>query len=127
MMRRFPQHIYEEFEQAGNRFASTIFALASAGVKLSRVGSFSPGTKLYRGMGGTLQLPDSFYSPDEFGTRSYVELGFMSCSADLQFAVQYSGVQYRKPIPSVMVFDIGAVDRPFDLSGFSQCVLSSVR
>jgi hypothetical protein len=127
MMRRYPQHIYEEFEQAGNRFASTIFALVSAGVKLSRVGSISPGTKLYRGMGGVLQLPDSFYRPDEFGTRSYVEFGFISCTADLKVAMEYSGVRQRKPFPTVMVIEVGAGDRPYDPSDFSQCVLSSVR
>ena len=73
-----------------------------------------------------MQLPDSFYEPDEFGTRSYVELGFMSCTADLHVAMAYSGVRSMKPVPSVIVVDIGAVDRPFVLSDFSQCVLSSV-
>jgi hypothetical protein len=125
-MRRFPPENYKEFEQAGNRFASTIFALASAVVKLSRVGSFSPGTKLYRGL-GFLQLPDSFYRPDEFGTRSYVESAFVQCNADLQVAMRYSVGKQRRPLATVMVFDIGAVDRPCDTSYFSQCVLSSVR
>ena len=126
-MRRYPLETYVEFEQAGNRFASTIFALASAVVKLSRVERFGPATKLYRGLGGTLQLPDSFYEPDEFGTRGYVESGFVLCSADLEVAMAFSGAKKEAPYPSVMVFDIGAVDRPCDTSDFSQCGLSSVR
>ena len=126
-MRRTPLNIYEEFEQAGNRFASTIFAFVSAVVKLSRIGKFSPGTKLYRGTGGIMHLPDSFYSPDDFGTRGYVEVALMSVTADLQVAVQHSGARERKPIPTVMVIVAGAVDRPCFTRDFSQCGLSSVR
>ena len=74
-----------------------------------------------------MQLPDSFYEPDEFGTRSYVELGFMSCTVDLQLAMAYSGVRQRRPLATVMVIEVGAGDRPYDPSDFSQCVHSSVR
>ena len=74
-----------------------------------------------------MQLPDSFYSPDEFGTRGYIEVALMSVSADLQVAVQYSGARERKPVPIVMVIEAGAVDRPCYTRDFSQCGLSSVR
>ena len=74
-----------------------------------------------------MQLPDSFYEPDEFGTRSYVELAFMSCTEDLKVAMAFSGAKNRKPIPTVMVVEVGTVDRPCDTSDFSQCGLSSVR
>jgi len=128
IMRRYPLKMYEEFEQAGNRFASSIFALVSAVVKLSRIGSFSPGTKLYRGLGGCLELPDSFYQPDEFGICSYVENGFASTTADFKIAFQYSGAKDGKPHPAVIVFETGAVDRPCEFSNkFSQCVPSFVR
>jgi hypothetical protein len=128
ILRRFPLATYEKFEQAGNRFSSSIFALVSAVVKLSRVGSVNPGTKFYRGMGGTLQLPDSFHQPDEFGICSYVEEGFNSCTADFHIAFQYSGAKDWKPHPTVLVFETGAVDRPCEFGNeFSQCVSSSVR
>jgi hypothetical protein len=81
MLRQYPMEMYEEFKEAGNRFASTLFAMVSAVVKLSRVETLKPGTKLYRGMGGSMQLPDSFYSPDMFGARGYVENGFLNCSS----------------------------------------------
>jgi hypothetical protein len=128
MLRRFPRDVYEVFKEAGNRFSSTLFALVSALVKLSRVETVKPGTKLYRGMGGSFQLPDSFYSPDEFGTRGYVENAFLSCQTDFQVALQWSGAKSdpRKPFPSVMVFECGAIDRPCSISEFSQCDISSV-
>ncbi len=132
ILRRFPRAMYEELEQAGNRFASTIFALVSAWVKLSRIGSFSHGTKFYRsagrGLGGSHLLPDSFYQPDEFGILSYVENAFVSCTKDIQVAVQYSGVGQRNPPFAILVMETGAVDRPCELgSELSQCVPSSVR
>lgn len=127
MLRQSPMEVYEEFKQAGNRFASTLFAMVSAVVKLSRVETLKPGTKLYRGMGGAFQLPDSFYSPDEFGGRCYVDNGFGSCTEDFELALQYSGVKdEKKPFPSVMVLEWGAIDRPCVMSEVSQCDMSSV-
>ena len=128
MLRRFPRDVYEVFEEAGNRFSSTLFALASALVKLSRVETVKPGTKLYRGMGGSSQLPDSFYSPDEFGGRGYVENGCLYCTLDFEAALYMSGAQShpKRPFPAVMVFECGAIDRPCSIREFSQCDISSV-
>jgi hypothetical protein len=126
MLRQYPMEVYEKFNQAGNRFASTLFAMVSAVVKLSRVETLKPGTKLYRGFGGRMQLPDSFCIPDEFGGRCFVENGFFSCTEHFETARSYSGVREGKPCPSVMVLEWGAIDRPCDMSEFSQCDISSV-
>jgi hypothetical protein len=114
-------------------------------VKLSRVSSLTAGTKVYRGtrtkqvkqrlqlfflgIGGDRQLPDSFFEADEFGTMSFVEPGYMATTAQLEVALDYSGAKDGKPLPQVIVLQVGAVDRkvgavnrPCDTKEFSQCV-----
>jgi hypothetical protein len=127
ILRKFPKEQHDYFEQVGNRFPSTLFAFCSAMVKLSRVSSLTAGTKVYRGIGGDRQLPDSFFQPDECGARSYVEPGYMSTTAQLKVALDYSGSKDGKPMPQVIVLQVGAVDRkvgavnrPCDTSEFAQ-------
>jgi hypothetical protein len=127
ILRQFPEDVYEVFKEAGNRFASTLYALASAVVKLSRVETLKPGTKLYRGMGGSSILPDSFYCPDEFGRSGFVENGFNSCTEKLSILLrQVSAPTTMKRVPTVMVLEWGAIDRPCSMGEFSQCDISSV-
>ncbi len=54
----------------------------SAVQKLARVVPLLPGLKLYRGLGGTVSLPRSFYRTDANGCRGFAEWGFMSTTSD---------------------------------------------
>ena len=120
ILRRFPKELYEVFAKKDNRFSTTIFVLVSAVQKLSRCMNIPAGMMLFRGLGGTLELPDSFTTADENGCKGYCEFGFMSTTADRKVAVQYSGVKDKKPQASIMEIRPNAVDRGADISDFSQ-------
>jgi 5-hydroxyisourate hydrolase-like protein (transthyretin family) len=120
ILRQYPKELHAVFAESDNRFSTTIFVLVSAVQKLSRCMSIPAGMMLYRGLGGTLQLPDSFTNADENGCKGYCEFGFMSTTADRNVAVQYSGVRDKKPQASIMEIRPNAVDRGADISEFSQ-------
>ena len=120
ILRRYPKELYAVFEKGDNRFSTTIFVLVSAVQKLSRCMSIPAGMMLYRGLGGTLELPGSFTHADENGCKGYCEFGFMSTTADRKVAVQYSGVKEQKPRASIMEMQPNAIDRGADISEFSQ-------
>jgi hypothetical protein len=105
---------------SGNLFTTTIFTLVSAIQKLSRTVIVPPGTLLYRGMGGTLEMPDCFYSTDKHGCSGYCEMAFMSTSASRSEAISYSGLTKGKPKASIMVIHPSSVDRGAYISDFSQ-------
>jgi hypothetical protein len=86
ILRRFPKEAYSAFSSTGNLFSTTIFVLVSAVQKISTRMSLPLGTKLYRsilenyrlyasaiitialrGLGGRVELPQSFLRPDERG------------------------------------------------------------
>jgi hypothetical protein len=71
ILRRFPKELYDVFAESDNRFSTTIFVLVSAVQKLSRCMNIPAGMMLYRGLGGTLELPDSFTTADENGCKGY--------------------------------------------------------
>ena len=116
-----PRCVYElKPSDSGNMFTTTIFVLVSAIQKLSRTMIVPPGTLLYRGMGGTLDMPDCFYATDEHGCSGYCELAFMSTSASRNEAVTYSGLASGKPKAAIMVIHPSSVDRGAYISDFSQ-------
>jgi ankyrin repeat protein len=124
VLRRFPAEMYKVFKDANNLFSTTIFVLVSAVNKLSRCMNIPPGTLLYRGLGGTLEFPDSFTRGDTTCTTpnalGFLEFGFMSTSADKSVAVQYSGVKEGKPKAGILQIRPNTVDRGADISEFSQ-------
>jgi hypothetical protein len=120
ILRQFPKELYDVFVKSDNRFSTTIFVLVSAVQKLSRCMHIPAGMLLFRGLGGTLELPDSFTIADENGCKGWTEFGFMSTTADRAVAVQYSGVKDRKPQASILEIRPNAVDRGADISEFSQ-------
>ena len=61
ILRRYPEDLYEMFSQNKNLFTTTIHVLVSAISKLARGSQFPEGTRVYRGLGGTLDLPDHFF------------------------------------------------------------------
>jgi hypothetical protein len=116
-----PRCVYElPSTDSGNMFTTTIFVLVSAIQKLSRTMIVPPGTLLYRGMGGTLDMPDCFYATDEHGCSGYCELAFMSTSASRSEAITYSGLASGKPKAAIMVIHPSSVDRGAYISDFSQ-------
>ncbi len=100
-LRRFPADRFRLFRDGGNLFPTTIFALVSAVVKISRVVKLPPGTPLYRGLGGITDLPRSFSEVDRQGCSGFLDWGFMSTTASLATAVEYSGAKQDKPLPMV--------------------------
>ncbi len=124
VLRRFPADIYQVFKDGDNLFPTTIFVLVSAINKLSRCMNIPPDTLLYRGLGGTLEFPDSFTRADPScitpNALGFLEYGFMSTSADMNVALQYSGVKDGKPKAGILQIRSNAVDRGADISNFSQ-------
>ena len=72
----------------GSRFATTIHILVSAVVKLMRAVRLPAGLPLYRGLGGTTALPESFYRADGNGCRGYTEWSFLSTTSSMAVAVE---------------------------------------
>ncbi len=67
-----------------NSFTTTIFVLISAVQKVAREMKLPEGLRLYRGMGGLMELPTNFFRADPQGRKGYVEWGFMSTTSDEQ-------------------------------------------
>ena len=124
ILRRYPADIYKIYETADNTFPTTIFILVSAIQKLSRCMNIPAGTLLYRGLGGSMELPDTFFVPSQNcitpNALGYCEFAFMSTTQDRSVAVQYSGVRDNKPKASIMEIHPNSVDRGADISEFSQ-------
>jgi hypothetical protein len=123
VLRRYPEDIYKVFKDGDNLFPTTIFVLVSAINKLSRCMNIPPGTLLYRGLGGSLEFPDSFTRPTMCKTPNalgFLEYGFMSTSAVKSVAVQYSGVKKGMPKATILQIHPNSVDRGADISQFSQ-------
>ncbi len=120
ILRQFPKQLYNSFREKDNLFSTTIFVLVSAVQKLSRCMKIPDGMMLYRGLGGTLELPDNFSIADENGCKGYCDFGFMSTTAERAVAVMYSGEKDKKPHASIMEIHPNSVDRGADISEFSQ-------
>lgn len=124
ILRQFPSNVFEAFKVHANLFSTTIFVLASALQKLARQSRVSPETPLFRGLGGsgkfTLELPDSFFKPDDKHCTGYMDFGFQSFTADKDTALTYSGVYQHKPSACMLQIYTNTIDRAADISGFSQ-------
>ncbi len=120
ILRRFPAELYTRFSSGSNTFPTTIFVLVSAVQKLCRCMPIPEGTKLYRGLGGVVDLPEIFRHGDSHGCRGYTEWAFMSTTANKEVAVQYSGAVAGRPRAMVMEIEPNAVDRGACIKDFSQ-------
>jgi hypothetical protein len=120
ILRQYPEDQYTTFKNGGNLFTTTIFVLVSAVQKISRRIRILPGTLLYRGLGGRLDLPKSLLQIDENGCRGFAEWGFMSTTTDKQVALDYSGALQKRLKAAVLVIYPSSVDRGADISVFSQ-------
>ena len=120
VLRRHPEAAFSAFSGGGNLFATTLHVLASAVQKLSRRARIPEGRLLYRGLGGLMELPDSFFRADAQGRSGFAEWSFMSTTEDKRVAVQYSGAAERRPAPTVLVVSTGAIDRGACIRDYSQ-------
>jgi hypothetical protein len=112
--------IFVPLQKADNLFPTTICLLSSAVVKISRAVKLSEGTKLYRGLGGLMELPDALFKEDSNGRRGYAEWGFMSTTSNKSVALDYSGVKEGLPLPMVLELRVSAVDRGGCIQDLSQ-------
>jgi hypothetical protein len=101
-----------------NLYATSIHTLVSAVLKLSRKTAIPRGRKAFRGL-GKMKLGSEWFSPDERGARSGVELGFMSTTLSKQVALEYSWVM-KGGVGTVLEFEVGAVDCGARLDALSQ-------
>jgi hypothetical protein len=108
------------FHEIGNLFETTIFVLVSAVQKISRKQKIESGKRLYRGLGGKLDLPKQFYDIDANGCAGFCEWGFMSTTEMKSVALNYSGVQDKSPKPTVLVVQVSSVDRGACIKTLSQ-------
>jgi hypothetical protein len=88
ILRRYPTDVFDKFSEGGNLFATTIHILVSAVIRLARATRLPSGLELYRGLGGLMELPDSFLRVDANGCRGYAEWGFLSTTSDRAVALQ---------------------------------------
>ena len=83
-LRRWPLEDYELMKAAGNLYPTTIFVLVSAVQKIARAMKLPEGLRLYRGMGGQMDLPKEFFAANPQGIKGFVEWAFMSTTSDKQ-------------------------------------------
>jgi ankyrin repeat protein len=115
-----PATMWDTLRRGNNAFTTTLSVLVSAVQKLSAITVIPDGLKLYRGTGGLGYLPAHFSQPDEFNCRGMTEWGFMSCSADKEVAMGYSGAAEGRPHAMVLEIEFSVVDRGAVVSEFSQ-------
>jgi len=77
---------FEQVSEKANRYVTTLHAINSAIVKLSKLTKV---TKVYRGISG-MALPEQFQTANAFGVRGGIETAFMSTSVDRKVALEYA-------------------------------------
>lgn len=88
ILRQHPADVFGRFRAGGNLCATTIHILVSAVIKIARTTKLPSGLELFRGLGGLMELPDSFFRVDANGCRGYAEWGFLSTTSDKAVAVE---------------------------------------
>ena len=83
-LRRWPISTYEQMKKVGNLYTTTISVLVSAVQKIARTMELPEGLRLFRGLGGLMDLPKEFFVPaqDAGGSKGFVEWGFMSTTSN---------------------------------------------
>jgi ankyrin repeat protein len=115
-----PAAMWDTLGRCNNLFTTTLSVLVSAVQKLSTITVIPDGLKLFRGTGGLASLPEHFSKPDEFNCRGMTEWGFMSCSAQKEVAMGYSGAAEGRPHAMVLEIEPSFVDHGAVVSEFSQ-------
>ena len=103
---------FETACEGANKYVTTLHAINSAVVKLSKLTKV---TKVYRGMSG-MTLPEQFMKANEVGVRGGIETSFMSTSVDRDVALTYASGD----VGLVLEIEQGMVSRGADISFISQ-------
>ena len=111
------EHTRDAFEGAArrvNKYTTTLHALNSAIVKLSKL---TKASTVYRGI-HDMVLPDQFWTPNKYGVRGGIESAFMSTTLKREEAIKYAASGRSAPL----IFEIqqGMIDRGADISFLSQ-------
>ena len=110
---------YEELCK-GNKYSTTVHAINSAIIKLSKLTTTG---KVYRGVSGGV-LPEACRVTNEYGVKGGVEGGFMSTTLNRGTALFYAkgGADKSKHGGPAIVFEtqMGMVDRGADVSWLSE-------
>ena len=101
-----------------NLYTTSIHTLVSACLKLSRMGKIPEGRKVFRGL-GRMKLGAEWSKRNERGSRSGVELGFMSTTFNRSVAIEYSGIKHGN-VGTIFELEVGAVDNGARLDPLSQ-------
>jgi ankyrin repeat protein len=122
ILRQWPKNVYNDMVKQGSMFTTTIYALVSAVQKLASAIKMPDGLKLYRGLGGVRDLPDSFFKAHQNGGRGFTEWGFMSTTSEKHVAVYYLAKDSQKQVslPMVLELTVSAVDRGACIKELSQ-------
>ena len=106
--------------QPKNLFTTTLNVLVSAIQKLSTVTVHNPlSPKLYRGIGGAVNLPDHFFNRDPLGRRGRTDWAFCSTTSSRDKAIsEYSGVGKKNPL--LFEIETNCVDHGASVAEFSQ-------
>ena len=99
----------------GNKYATTLHAINSAIVKLSKL---TAATKVYRGLSG-MGLPDAFWRANEFGVRGGIEAAFMSTTTDRKVAMDYASSSGAAGSGIVFEVQQGMINRGADITFLS--------
>jgi hypothetical protein len=83
-LRRWPIDDYELMKAAGNLYQTTMSVLVSAVQKIGRTMKLPDGLRLFRGLGGLMDLPKEFFTSDSNGRKGFVEWAFLSTTSDEQ-------------------------------------------
>jgi hypothetical protein len=80
-LRKWPPEAFAEMEAAKNLYPTTISVLVSAVQKIARATAMPDGLRLFRGLGGLVDLPREFFAADGEGRKGFMEWGFMSTTS----------------------------------------------
>jgi hypothetical protein len=93
-----------------NKYTTTLHALNSAIVKLSKL---TVASTVYRGV-HDFTLPDKFWTPNRYNVRGGIDGAFMSTTLDRETAINYA--QSGKTAPIIFEIQQGMIDRGADIS-----------
>ncbi len=88
ILRQHPADVFGRFRAGGNLYATAIHMLVSAVMRIARSTKLPSGLELFRGLGGLMALPESFFQVDANGCRGYAEWGFLSTTSNRAVAVE---------------------------------------
>ena len=107
-------YLIERFKELckGNNYATTIHAINSCVLKLSKL---TQAVKVWRGFKGAT-LPKQFFQPNDSGVRGGIEYGFSSTTTDQMQARSYA----EGSASTIFEMQMGMVDRGAQLDWLSQ-------